>query len=905
MSYPASKLAVRDSFEDEDVSDDVEDEVFIRDGRNGFKVDEERGVKRPLMAPRRKSKSSHFHSEIGRRRRCRAHFAPCCYGCIALSALLDQVTKFWKVGVRSQLGNVVIPCTELFVEDVWTKSLSKLTVESAVQLNDINKDGVMDVIIGYGTGADGHNVPDFVCTIYFGRVTPCLGGVIALDGVTGNIIWQHWTSHSVFMVDCSADLTEDKTNDCLISGKGGVLQLVNGHDGSSVWQFVEHAGQAGLHGEPFVDVYSAQFIQDVDGDGFPDVVAAHTEDVPPGLTGHLVLVSGKKGKLLQKVATPNGEETFYAPQVLFHLDGESIVVFGTGGQASPGGLYALPLHHLVKGNMLQVRELYRDEAKGIMSPPVMADVNQDGSEDIVAAMFNSIVIAFNGLTFQQLWNFSFPGSETSSAPTPSYFNDDNIPDFLVKYQNGPGYPVYYSSETTVLDGKTGIPLLAKPVIDTMGSQIGGLSISMEGLGNDLMLYWRANCLHHDGPTKPFSFMPGSSIQTQSRIDLCQVLFNSTLSTQFVALNQHIEPPGIAVYSSEERRQLEYNNSINTSAQAHHYLDTHPDFLDAYGHRTEYNKVMSNENKEFEGGATRVSSFRHREDDSVLRNSASGKGPGYFYNEGDYFVANRGRNRISNDAGEQEEMLAPDFQGNGEYPTVRKHGGTQPLEQPWQQQGEEGSIPLTYSNLMGSNPAPNQESDYELLYGPVSAESVGGSQQGYPVDTQHDKRTEYSRVKRGVHSVHGLQQLTSLGMLVPRLPASSKNDTIDLVFVSYWIHPVTEAQVILGKDKDCIEKKRTEAETDTASVSGKYHSFDPEMAVKDCLEYKWEDKPADTQPDHFSLNMGQATVYRLRISCRCRDVRIGEKCSSILPFSQQSWPGFMGHNGNGHFRPRNG
>jgi len=34
----------------------------------------------------------------------------------------------------------------------------------------------------------------------------------------------------------------------------------------------------------------------------------------------------------------------------------------------------------------------------------------------------------------------------SSAPTPSYFNDDNIPDFLVKYQNGPGFPVYYSSQ---------------------------------------------------------------------------------------------------------------------------------------------------------------------------------------------------------------------------------------------------------------------------------------------------------------------------------------------------------------------------------------------------------------------------------------------------------------------------
>jgi hypothetical protein len=64
---------------------------------------------------------------------------------------LDQLTKFWKVGEQSQLRSIV-PCTELFVEDVWTKSLSKLTVESAVRLNDVNRDGVMDVIVGYGTG---------------------------------------------------------------------------------------------------------------------------------------------------------------------------------------------------------------------------------------------------------------------------------------------------------------------------------------------------------------------------------------------------------------------------------------------------------------------------------------------------------------------------------------------------------------------------------------------------------------------------------------------------------------------------------------------------------------------------------------------------------------------------------
>lgn len=73
--------------------------------------------------------------------------------------------------------------------------------------------------------------------------------------------------------------------------------------------------------------------------------------------------------------------------------------------------------------------------------------------------------------------------------------------------------------------------------------------------------------------------------------------------------------------------------------------------------------MSDEQKQAEGDATGMSSFRHRGDDSVLGNSVKGKGPSYFYNEGDYLVADQGRNRISNDADKQEELLVPDFQGD--------------------------------------------------------------------------------------------------------------------------------------------------------------------------------------------------------------------------------------------------
>jgi hypothetical protein len=53
---------------------------------------------------------------------------------------------------KIHLGCIVVPCTDLIAEGVWTKSLSKLTIELAVRLNVASGYGVMDVIVGYGTG---------------------------------------------------------------------------------------------------------------------------------------------------------------------------------------------------------------------------------------------------------------------------------------------------------------------------------------------------------------------------------------------------------------------------------------------------------------------------------------------------------------------------------------------------------------------------------------------------------------------------------------------------------------------------------------------------------------------------------------------------------------------------------
>ena len=41
-------------------------------------------------------------------------------------------------------------------------------------------------------GADGYNVPNFVCDIYFNGQVPCFGGVLAIDGKTG--MWNIYQS---------------------------------------------------------------------------------------------------------------------------------------------------------------------------------------------------------------------------------------------------------------------------------------------------------------------------------------------------------------------------------------------------------------------------------------------------------------------------------------------------------------------------------------------------------------------------------------------------------------------------------------------------------------------------------------------------------------------------------------
>jgi len=76
------------------------------------------------------------------------------------------------------------------------------------------------------TGAEGYNVPDIVCDIYFAGVRPCLGGLLAVDGHTGRKLWRHYSAHEVFAVNCNRDLNADSVLDCIVAGRVGVCVVL-------------------------------------------------------------------------------------------------------------------------------------------------------------------------------------------------------------------------------------------------------------------------------------------------------------------------------------------------------------------------------------------------------------------------------------------------------------------------------------------------------------------------------------------------------------------------------------------------------------------------------------------------------------------------------------------------------
>ncbi|XP_055547055.1 uncharacterized protein LOC129731241 [Wyeomyia smithii] len=600
---PSEKLVVRDSVSlsmDEDLSDDVEDEVFIRDGRT-CRTYEDRGAKRPLMTPRSRGGMNSKSTSCGtsspilkkyRRRRCWNCCEPFCYGLAAITVLIGlivlaallltafpaplQKIKVWLhkespfsgAVIRDRFNSLlysgtdesnssleVVPCTQITVQKVWTRVIARVNSESPLRKLDVNGDGVLDVIVGYGIDEMIDDARGSIprCTSQkTGLTDMCGGGLMALNGLNGDTMWQRWTSFTIFSLKCAIDINSDGQSDCVAAGRGGLILAVDGKKGNILWELKDYSDLES-YAETSIDLYTINVVRDLNNDGIADVLAVHVEETQRAHGGHIKLISGATGIILKSIPTPYREEMFVPIQVLVQKDGSEQFLMVTGGQNSPGGIYTLKQESLMKfTDEKDFVPVTRIDSSGFMVPAVLTDLNGDSVEDLVVSSFNSTVYAFDGANKTQLWAYTIPDSESVSSVVPGHFDHDNVTDFMVKYNTGPGFPIYYYSQTTILNGTNGQPFLDDSVKDSGGpnSLLGGVTVSQTG-GGDFFLHWQVQCRNKLKTTEEYQFIPESDIIQQSRADTCMLRYNESSVLKLYAINRHMEPPGAVIFSTDD------------------------------------------------------------------------------------------------------------------------------------------------------------------------------------------------------------------------------------------------------------------------------------------------------------------------------------------------------------------
>ena len=352
------------------------------------------------------------------------------------------------------LLSLLTSCT--FEADQWTTTILAVGTSSSPVATDLNGDGHLDIIIG-GAARE---------------FDPVEAAVIALDGLTGEILWQVEGHNQIVGTATLGDVTGDDTDDVFIGGRSATFKAIDGRTGSVLWEYLPYdAGLDYVNDTTLLNFYTAQWIADIDGDQVDDLVTAYGGFVkarrgdPDRPAGYLMVLSGKTGRTISKVAMPDGKESYVSP--LVHDFGAGAeVIYGTGGEDISGNLYRVALDSLLAGSLSSSRIVVRGGNKGMIAPPVLTDLTEDGVDDIIIATVDGRLVATDGRSNQELWSAGPEGDfDTYVMPAPGYFTgDDAVPDFFASFGKG-AWPTTEYTLHTLVDGSTGAIVYS----DTLGT----------------------------------------------------------------------------------------------------------------------------------------------------------------------------------------------------------------------------------------------------------------------------------------------------------------------------------------------------------------------------------------------------------------------------------------------------
>lgn len=324
----------------------------------------------------------------------------------------------------------------------WSVFIDSVITFSSPALHDITGDLIPDVVIGAGI-----------------ENQPSRRGVIAVNGATGQILWEYPARNQVYTNAIFRDLNHDQTDDVIMAGRDAVLMAISGADGAAIWEFwPDSSGNPRTQG--WLNFYQPQWIPDQNGDTIPDILLTNGGDAAalPSDTvrpaGKLLIINSLDGSIIAQDTMPDGKETYHAVQLRSLVDGLH-VLFGTGGETIGGGYYDIPLDSLRNNHISSARKLLSHLGGGFIATPKLADITLDGTKDILVPSIGGSISLISGAGDSVLWETSVPEGEVYTSPAIGHFNGDSVPDIFAVYSLGPGWPFYHSYLLVALDGKDG------------------------------------------------------------------------------------------------------------------------------------------------------------------------------------------------------------------------------------------------------------------------------------------------------------------------------------------------------------------------------------------------------------------------------------------------------------------
>ena len=330
---------------------------------------------------------------------------------------------------------------------VWNKNFPVIGSQSSPRTEDINKDGILDIIIG--AGKNEFQQSDM--------------GILAFDGKTGNVIWKQSSPDQVFGSATFCDVTGDGIGDVFIGGRSPQLKAIDGASGKLLWEFKADK----YKNDPILQYARFNFnnsviIRDQNNDGIDDLLTvnggnalANPYETKNRFPGVLMILDTKTGDVIAADTMPDGKEAYMTPLCFRQPGTDNInILFGTGGETIDGSLYITDVSQLKAKKLTEAKVIAREKGHGFIAPASLADINADGNLDVVAISHASTVFAIDGKDYHTIWTKSFPGTESSNSFAVGFFNNDDVPDFFTFVSKGQ-WPNSTGSVEVMLNGKNG------------------------------------------------------------------------------------------------------------------------------------------------------------------------------------------------------------------------------------------------------------------------------------------------------------------------------------------------------------------------------------------------------------------------------------------------------------------